>query len=334
MKAEHKGSPEGFQRVFHTRKHSELARLTYARQQRRPLADISDAIRLLDGSGDGFPGLFVDQYADCWVVSTFNTVFPEWVLQAPGWQTCFWRKLSVAQKIPPQLMADHSGRFTGGNCSETELMVREHSFRYFVRPGASYSSGLFLDQRGNRMELLRRITAQAVQTKTVQNVLNTFSYTCSFSVVAASAGALTTSVDLSSAALQRGRANFLLNNLDPSRAEFFKGDVFEWLPQFVKKKRRFNFIILDPPTFSRDANGRIFKVARDYQKLLALALDLSTEGGTILACTNMASITNSEFRAMINKALASKRMSATLHPGKVPSDFTAPPLLKSFWIEL
>jgi 23S rRNA (cytosine1962-C5)-methyltransferase len=84
-----------------------------------------------------------------------------------------------------------------------------------------YSAGLFIDQRANRAHLRNARAA---------TVLNTFAYTCSFSVVAAVGGSVTTSVDLSRKSLTRGEENFARNRLDPNTHRFIHADVLDLLP--------------------------------------------------------------------------------------------------------
>ena len=63
------------------------------------------------------------------------------------------------------------------------------------------------------------------------------------------------SVDLSRKYLGWGERNFSLNGLDPSAHEFLYGDVFGWIKRFRRRDRRFDLIVLDPPTFSRSKSG-------------------------------------------------------------------------------
>ena len=98
-------------------------------------------------------------------------------------------------------------------------------------------------------------------------VLNTFAYTCGFSVCAAAAGARVTSLDLSKTYLDWGRANFALNAIDPTRHDFISGDAFDWLRRFAGKKRRFDVIILDPPTFSRSKKAAFFRPKKIMARL-------------------------------------------------------------------
>src|SRR5205823_5213751 len=78
-------------------------------------------------------------------------------------------------------------------------------------------------------------------------VLNTFAYTCAFSVAAAAAGASTASVDVSPRYLDWGKRNFTHNGLDPAPHRFARMDTFEFLGYAKRKQLAFDLIILDPP---------------------------------------------------------------------------------------
>src|SRR4051812_10086670 len=157
--------------------------------------------------------------------------------------------------------------------------VHEQGVAYGLDFGAGYSAGLFLDQRANRA-FLRRIRPQ--------RVLNTFAYTCSFSVVAALAGATTVSVDLSKKSLDRGRANFALNQLDLAGHKFIADSVLDVLPRLARRGERFDAITLAPPTFSRAHDGTPFQVERDFEPLLLAAMEVAAPAAHVLLSTNCA----------------------------------------------
>jgi len=158
-------------------------------------------------------------------------------------------------------------------------VVLENGLRFHVRLGEGLATGLYLDQRDNRRWLLDQ--ARGLR------VLNTFAYTCAFSVAAAAGGAVrTVSLDAAGPALETGRANFDLNGLlDPERHDFLRGDVFHWLPRMAARGDRFDLVILDPPSYSRVKQQR-FSAAQDYAALVATALRLLAPDGRLLACTN------------------------------------------------
>ena len=138
-----------------------------------------------------------------------------WSAEA-GWKPArvFTRFLPLKndERISPVL---HSGDAT----LPIQTVVTEAGIRYGLDFGTGYSHGLFLDQRGNRAKL------RAMRPK---RMLNTFAYTCSFSVVAALTGAETLSVDLSRKSLDRGRQNFALNGIDEAKHRFTGRGGFSW----------------------------------------------------------------------------------------------------------
>jgi 23S rRNA (cytosine1962-C5)-methyltransferase len=160
-------------------------------------------------------------------------------------------------------------------------VVTEAGTRYGLDFAAGYSHGLFLDQRANRAQ---------VRNMAPKRLLNTFSYTCSFSVVGAQAGASTVSVDLSKKSIDRGRENFALNGLSEDGHKFFADDVLDVLPRLAKRGERFDCIILDPPTFSRGNKGRRWQVEQHFEDLLNAALELTAPKCSILLSTNCTSL--------------------------------------------
>jgi 23S rRNA (cytosine1962-C5)-methyltransferase len=203
--------------------------------------------------------------------------------------------------------------------------------------------GLFLDQRDNRRRFLANHVAAdfplfAGGTHGVE-VLNTFAYTCGFSVCAAKAGARTTSLDLSKKYLEWGRRNFTLNGLDPAGHDFIYGDVFDWLKRLGKKGRLFDAIVLDPPTFSQSKEHGAFRAEKDYGDLVRVALPLLKLGGVLLASTNAATLKPEDFVEQVTSAIrASGRKLAQQHYVPQPPDFPVsreePGYLKTFWLKV
>ena len=163
-----------------------------------------------------------------------------------------------------------------GGSLETE--VSEAGARYGLDFAGGYSAGLFIDQRANRASL---------RASPPKRLLNTFAYTCSFSVVAAMAGAETVSIDLSRRSLTRGEENFSRNGLDPKAGHrFIADDVLAVLPRLARRGEKFDAIILDPPTFSRNQSGEAFQVQRDFDRLVSLALEVTAPRAKILLSVN------------------------------------------------
>ena len=92
---------------------------------------------------------------------------------------------------------------------------------------------------------------------------------------------------------------------------------------------RFDGIILDPPTFSRDEKGKVFRVERDFGELAALALDILAPDGWLLCSTNCRNLALNDFQKQLRNA--SRRPISARHT-PMPADFTDDPYLKSVWL--
>ena len=277
----------------------------------------TNAVRLIDGGGDGLPGLILETYAGRWLVSTTGAQLAPQVREWIGDQgvSCYWKRLDQHQKESPTHLA-------GPQVSEPFLIL-ENGIVSEISFQSGYSQGIFLDQRDNRAEV-RRLMAPGLR------LLNTFAYTGAFSVAAAMAGAETTTLDLSQPYLDWAKRNFSHNSLDPAAHHFCKGDTFHWLRRFAKQGRRFDAIVLDPPTFSRDEKGKVFRVEENFGELAALAADILAPGGWLLGSTNCRNLGLNDFQKQLRSA-SHRPMSA--RTSKMPADFTEEAYLKSVWLK-
>ena len=289
---------------------------TAVQQRKHLLTKGTDALRLVDGSGDGTPGIFLDTFADRWLVSTRNNQLDPTVrqwLENQG-HTCYWKRLDQHEKESPAHIA--------GKPEDEPFLARENDVNYRIHFQAGYSQGIFLDQRLNR----QRVRDHSAPGKTI---LNTFAYTGAFSVCAALGGATTTTLDLSQVYLDWARDNFQANDLDPADHYFCKGDTFHWLKRFARQGRTFDGIILDPPTFSRDDKGKVFRVEKDYHRLVSLAAACLAPDGWILCCTNCRKLDPRDFNRMIRQGAPGKNLSTL----DMPEEYTGEAYLKSVWVD-
>jgi 23S rRNA (cytosine1962-C5)-methyltransferase len=296
--------------------------ISTAIQVRKPIiSSDTNAFRLFDGEGDGAADVLVDTYDGHWVVSRKMGGCPKW-LEGAGAKSLWLKLLEQGEKTAPVLV--------GGEAPAMPFIVRENGFKFEVDLSAGYSQGIFLDQRLNRGRVAELVRAAGGGT-----LLNTFAYTCGFSAVAAAAGAITTSIDLSGNYLDWGRRNLLANGCEPGDHYFVRGDVAEWLRQFAKKGRRFDGVVLDPPTFSRVKGGRgVFRVEKDYAALVELAAGVCAEDGWILCCTNHRSLEPWRFESMVEAGLqAAGRTPAHIEPAGMPPEFSGEQYLKSLWVQ-
>ncbi|MCT7556610.1 class I SAM-dependent methyltransferase [Aliarcobacter butzleri] len=134
--------------------------------------------------------------------------------------------------------------------------------------------GIFLD-----MKIGREYISSICNDK---NVLNLFSYTCAFCVVAINAKAKqVVNVDMAKGALTTGRENHHLNNLDTKKVKFMPYDILKsW--NRIKKEGPYDIIIIDPPSFQKGS----FAATKDYEKIIKKLPELASENCIVLSCLN------------------------------------------------
>lgn len=276
----------------------------------------TDAVRLVDGEGDSLPNICLETFAGRWLLSSSSDRVPpalgEWLRD---------RNVAVYAKRLDMHAKELPAWICGARCDEP-FLICENGLKFEISFQSGYSQGIFLDQRDNRSELRRMVGSG-------KKVLNSFAYTGAFSVAAAAAGAETTTLDLSQPYLDWAKRNFLHNDLDPQAHHYCKGDTFHWLSRFAKQGRKFDGIVLDPPTFSRDKDGRVFRVEENFGELVALAEKVLAPDGWILCCTNFRQMTPREFEKQLISSLS--RNYAVKH-APMPADFTGEKYLKSVWL--
>ena len=276
-----------------------------------------NSFRLIDGFGDRLADLYLDQFSDHWLLSSKDGMLSEEFVDAlkEFEKNIYWKKLDQHEKDSPSLLCGEevTAPFTG----------KENGLNYELSFQSGYSQGIFLDQRENRARVNEWCAPD-------QRILNTFSYTGAFSVAAASAGATTTTLDLSQPYLEWAKRNMEHNDISPQDHYFCKGDTFHWLQRFAKSGRTFHGVILDPPTFSRDAKGKVFRVEKDYHRLVSLATKVLEPGGWILACSNCRKLSEYLFEEQILKGAGT----CQLEHFPMPSEYSEEPYLKSTLIRL
>jgi len=223
-----------------------------------------------------------------------------------------------AERVAPVLME-------GDAEASLHAVVTERGVRYGIDFGAGYSAGLFIDQRANRAFVRQRAP---------HRLLNTFAYTCSFSVVAALAGAQTVSVDLSKKSLDRGRENFALNGLPLEGHRFLADDVLDVLPRLERRGEKFEAIILDPPTFSRGNRGRRWQVEEQIEELLTAALELAEQAASILISTNCTKLDRRTLERMARFVLKTARRGGDFHSEPPLPDFPEGEGAQTLWLHL
>lgn len=238
--------------------------------------------RLFHGRGRRWPGLeqlTVDWLQGVVLVSLFKapeaeelealTKLLQELSTTPLWSECGALGLALQHRYLPTSDMQWLVAEPVDSCT-----LIENGLRYRIDLGRKQNNGLFLDMRYGRDWV--RANAQG------KRVLNLFAYTCGFSVAAIAGGAShVVNLDMSRAALTRGRENHHLNGHDLSKVSFLGHDLFKsWAK--VTQSGPYDLVIIDPPSFQKGS----FLLTKDYQRVLRRLPELLSATGVVLACMN------------------------------------------------
>jgi 23S rRNA (cytosine1962-C5)-methyltransferase len=246
----------------------------------------TNAYRLVNAEGDGLPGLTVDRYGDFLMVQLYCAGWrPHLSLVTRSLQELL-SPTGIYEKSRPQKTREleaasdskRYGKLLSGKPAPQQLEVRENGLTFLVSLEQGLNTGLFLDQRRNRRDLMARVKGK--------RLLNLFAYTGAFSVAAAAAGASqVTNVDVSAGYTEWAKANFGCNRLNPQRYEFLVGDCLAVLGDLAARKKEYDIILMDPPSFSTTGKSR-FTTRGGTSDLVAASLPLLSDCGLLICSSN------------------------------------------------
>lgn len=283
-------------------------KLQAAARIRQPLqtAPSTNGYRLVHGENDGLPGLVVDRYADTLVMKLYTAAWlPHLRDVVAGLQQiqAFSRLiLRTSRNMQPQ--AEHFGLHDGIALIDDDQHAADiqHFHENGLQFGADlihgHKTGFFFDQRDNRAHV-RDLAA-------ARDVLDVFAYSGGFSVYAAAGGAKrVTSLDVSKQALEAAVANFDLNGdheqITAAAHEIIAEDAFDALARLHAEGRRFDMVIVDPPSFAKQA-GEVDGALAAYARLTHLALDVLADGGLLVSASCSSRVTRDAFFGTIHRA--------------------------------
>jgi len=187
-----------------------------------------------------------------------------------------------------------------GTAPSDPVLVREYSWRLLADLLGGQKTGLFLDQRENRL-LLSQLAHSA-------RVLNLFAYTGGFGVAARVGGARqVVNVESSRKALDLAQRTYHANGLPPSEGEFVQGDAFAVARNLALRGEKFDWVVVDPPAFVKSAEKQARGLS-GYRDINLQALKLVREGGMLLTCSCSARVSVEQLEgALLSAALDAGR---------------------------
>ncbi len=262
--------------------------------------------RIIFGEADAFPGLTVDLFNDLLVVQVLSVgmevrkdfLLPALVriLREDGRAVAGVYERNDEALREKEGLEQYKGWFPlpdedppGSPVTE----ITENGVKYLVDVENGQKTGFFLDQKFNRQAAARLAKGRTV--------LDCFTHTGSFALNAALGGAAkVTAVDVSRSAVEMARANVRRNGLDDV-VECVQANVFDLLPRLEREPPLYDFIILDPPAFTKSRHT-LARAISGYKEINYRAMRLLPRGGYLATCSCSHFATAERFEAMLRDA--------------------------------
>jgi len=281
-------------------------RIRYAWDYRKTvMGNDTNCCRIIFGEADTFPGLTVDKFNDILVTQTLslgiekrkNIIFPLLVkvLNEDGMNIrgIYERNDVSIRKL--EGMTENKGFYNIEDLpvpESTSVVINENGIKYNVDFENGQKTGFFLDQKYNRLA--------AAKIAKGRRVLDCFTHTGSFALNAAAGGAEhVCAVDISEDAVKMAESNAKLNGLE-DRMSFKAANVFDLLPE-IPKSDGYDFIILDPPAFTK-SRSTVDSAMRGYKEINLRAMKLLPRGGYLATCSCSHFMRDDLFRSMLKSA--------------------------------
>jgi 23S rRNA (cytosine1962-C5)-methyltransferase len=275
--------------------------------------------RLVHAEGDGLPGLVIDRFGNVLVVQITIAGMEEKlpVLLAALNKLLAPETIILRNDTPSRSLEGLESyvRVTQGAASR--IAVEENGARYFADLGQGQKTGWYYDQRDNRAFIAKLAKGRTV--------LDAYSYTGGFCILAAKAGAKEViCLDSSEPALKLAEESAAANQVS---VRAVKADVFEEITRLGAQKERFDIVIADPPPFVKSRKD-LEPGAKAYRKLARLAADITAPGGLLLLASCSHNISLERFASECSAGiLKSGRGASLIHSAGAGADHPVHPLL-------
>ena len=279
-------------------------RITMASEYRDKLGLDPRARREVWSESDGLPGLILDRYGDCAVLQTLTLAMDQRQdLIADAIEEILKPSCLIARNDAPVRKAEglelHTTILRGQAPGPMEVTLA--GIKFGIELPGGQKTGLYLDQADNYA-----LVAQHAQGK---RVLDCFSNQGGFALACAKAGASeVTALDISADACAAIEANAQRNNV---RLNVTETNVFDWLKSATTRGDKYDLIILDPPSFTRD-RARLNDALRGYKEIHLRAAQLLDNGGLLATFCCSHHVSDAIFLDVIADAMVDAKKTARL----------------------
>jgi 23S rRNA (cytosine1962-C5)-methyltransferase len=265
--------------------------------RRRALVD-ETTYRVVHGEADLLPGLVVDRFGDCLSVQFLHKATEQRkALLVKVLQEHFAPKAIVNRSDAGvrrlEGLEPEKGLLYG--TLDGPIIYREGHIALEVDLLTGQKTGAFLDQRDNHVMASDWAFGEA---------LDCFSYVGGFALQLALKAKRVTAVEISESACAQISANAARNAL--TNVEVVAANAFDFLRDTLDEGRRFDTIVLDPPSFAKNKDA-IEGAVRGYKEINLRAMQLLNPGGVLITASCTHHVDENRFEAMLDSAAADSR---------------------------
>ena len=289
-------------------------RIRAAAARRSGIGPKTNAYRLVYSEGDLVPSLIIDVYDDVFVLQTLSQGTESLKSLMVELLTEEYAPRAIIERNDVRVRLHEGLEMTAGTLygeAPEEFEILQDGIRFNVSPLSGQKTGLFLDQRENRVAARRLAHGRA---------LDCFTFSGAFALHLARGCDSVLGIDISADAITAAARNAELNNA--ANVEFREANVFDSLREMEAAGERFDTIVLDPPAFAKN-RASVKPAVRGYKEINLRAIKLLNPGGVLVTCTCSYHMSEQTFLEIIAEAandahrrlqLIEKRTQAGDHP--------------------
>lgn len=263
----------------------------------------TNAYRVINGEGDGLPGLIADYYNGAVSLQIYSLGLQPYidiVIKAlrDSLQNVKW----IYQRNEIRLAKTASAKLVFGKNLPTKIEFLENGLKFSTDLVNGQKTGFFLDQRENR-QLIRSISKG-------KSLLNVCGYTGAFTVAAIAGGCKSSvTVDIAKPALDEAEANLRLNGYFNNNHKLVVSDMYDYLAKC--KEKSFDIVVLDPPSMAKNRKDHD-KAIRAYKKLNLEGVKAVKEGGYLYTASCTSQVSRQDFLNAVKEGIGASGRRAVI----------------------
>jgi 23S rRNA (cytosine1962-C5)-methyltransferase len=269
-------------------------RIAEALALRKRLYPDADSFRIVNGESDYLPGLIVDKYNEYLSLQTLSVGMDQRIPEiCDALESLLHPKAIVERNDSPLRSLEHLQEKKGVLRGEPDhTIVSENGAKFNVDLFKGQKTGFFLDQRENRKTIRSYVEGA--------EVLDCFCNEGGFAINASLGKAKRIhGIDISKTSIDRARVNAVINQKED--IDFQEADVFDVLKDLSAQGKKYDVVILDPPSFTRSRKN-VRSALKGYRTINGLALSIINSGGFLITASCSHHITEEPFLEAIEES--------------------------------